>query len=58
MHPIKAPGPDGLPPLFFQQFCDIIGGDGVQLVCDTLHGTGSEKRGILVVRYLMASLFH
>lgn len=27
MHPLKGPGPDGLPALFFQKFCHIVGRD-------------------------------
>lgn len=37
MYPAKAPGPDGLPPLFFQQYWDIIGSDIVSAVQSFLH---------------------
>ena len=40
MEPLKAPGPDGLPPLFFQKFWPTIGEDVIQAVINCLN-TGS-----------------
>lgn len=37
MHPTKLPGPDGMPPLFFQQYWDTIGDDVVAAVHSFLH---------------------
>ena len=33
MAPLKAPGPDGLPPIFFQHYWGEIGGDVAEAVC-------------------------
>ncbi|XP_062005779.1 uncharacterized protein LOC133722953 [Rosa rugosa] len=32
MYPTKAPGPDGMPPLFFQKYWDVVGSDVVSAV--------------------------
>ncbi|KAK9984666.1 hypothetical protein SO802_034191 [Lithocarpus litseifolius] len=37
MDPLKAPGPDGLPPLFFQKFWPTIGEDVSQAVLTCLN---------------------
>lgn len=37
MSPIKAPGPDGLPALYFQKYWHIVGQDVSQLVMDILN---------------------
>ncbi|XP_062015245.1 uncharacterized protein LOC133731834 [Rosa rugosa] len=37
MYPTKAPGPDGMPHLFFQQYWDSIGGDVVKAAQSFLH---------------------
>lgn len=43
MYHTKAPGPDGMPPLFFQKYWDIIGDDVVHAVHSFLH-TGQLLR--------------
>lgn len=38
MHPSKAPGPDGLSPIFFHNFWDVLGKDVVCAVIAFLFG--------------------
>lgn len=40
MHPTKAPGPDGLPALFYKKIWDSIGGDVVSYVLNLLNNGG------------------
>ena len=37
MHPTKAPGPDGMSPLFFKHYWDIVGPEVVNCVLITLN---------------------
>ncbi|XP_061993305.1 uncharacterized protein LOC133711157 [Rosa rugosa] len=37
MYPTKAPGPDGMPPMFFQKYWEVVGGDVVSAVQNFLH---------------------
>ena len=44
MYPLKAPGPDGMPPLFFQKFWPTVGGLVTKIVLDFLNlGTTPPK---------------
>ena len=44
MHPMKAPGPDGMPPLFYQHFWPIVKSIVIQTVLDFLnHGVAPPK---------------
>ncbi|KAL0011886.1 hypothetical protein SO802_006994 [Lithocarpus litseifolius] len=44
MHPMKAPGPDGMPPLFYQHFWPTVNSIVVQTVLDFLnHGAAPPK---------------
>ncbi|CAL9022021.1 unnamed protein product [Prunus brigantina] len=40
MRPTKAPGPNGMPPLFYQGYWSIIGLDIYQLYLEILNGSG------------------
>ena len=37
MHPLKAPSPDGMPPLFYQKFWRIVGDVVTKTILDFLH---------------------
>ncbi|MCH97713.1 hypothetical protein A2U01_0018709 [Trifolium medium] len=43
MHPLKAPGPDGLPDLFYQKYWSIVGTEVCKLVLDILNNTTSPE---------------
>ncbi|TXG66304.1 hypothetical protein EZV62_007579 [Acer yangbiense] len=50
MDPLKAPGPDGLPVLFFHKFWDVVGGNVTSVVLDVLNNEAPmEKLGEAVV---------
>lgn len=37
MAPLKAPGPDSMPPIFFQQYWNSIGDDAIKVVLSCLN---------------------
>lgn len=43
MHPLKAPGPDGLPALFFQKYWQIVGNEVLSLVLSILNDGKSPE---------------
>ena len=43
MAPLKAPGPDGMPPIFFQHYWESIGDDVVKAVVSCLNSTSIES---------------
>ena len=45
MHPTKAPGPDGMSPMFYQQYWEIVGPEVIKCVLDSLN-TGVLPCGI------------
>ena len=42
MAPLKVPGPDGMPPIFFQHYWESIGNDVVKAVVSCLNSTSIE----------------
>ena len=40
MSPLKSPGPDGMPPLFFQSYWSLVGSDVIEaILCYLNSGT-------------------
>lgn len=37
MHPTKTPGPEGMPPLFYQKYWHIVGGSIINVLLSVLH---------------------
>ena len=44
MTPLKAPGPDGMPPLFYQNFWNLIGNDVTESVLKFLNSTSLPEQ--------------
>ncbi|XP_062009553.1 uncharacterized protein LOC133726094 [Rosa rugosa] len=44
MYPTKSPGPDGMPPLFFQHYWELIGDEVTKAVQSFLHSANKLKR--------------
>ena len=45
MHPTKSPGPDGMSPIFFQKYWDVVGPQVIQSVMNILR-TGTMPNGL------------
>ena len=43
MAPLKAPGTDGMPPIFYQHYWDLVGKDITQSVVSFLNSTSLSK---------------
>ena len=43
MHPMKAPGPDGMPPLFYQHFWPTVNSIVIQVLDFLNHGAAPPK---------------
>lgn len=52
MGPIKAPGPDGMPPLFYQKYWSIVGDEVVSLCLNVLNG----DRSVVGISHTMIAL--
>ena len=37
MHPMKAPRPEGMPPIFYKKYWDVVGGNVINCVLNTLN---------------------
>ncbi|XP_062014504.1 uncharacterized protein LOC133731044 [Rosa rugosa] len=57
MYPTKSPGPDGMPPIFFQHYWETIGEDVVEAVQSFLH-TGRLITDNILVANEMAHFIH
>ena len=53
MHPTKAPGPDGMPPLFFQKYWDIVGPCVLDCVLQALNSGTMPPRANETYIYLV-----
>ncbi|XP_012852582.1 PREDICTED: uncharacterized protein LOC105972190 [Erythranthe guttata] len=45
MHPLKSPGPDGFPAVFFQRFWNLVGGDVTKWVLTLLNHQEMPSKG-------------
>ena len=53
MYPLKAPGPDGMPPLFFQHFWSTCGTMVTKTVLDFLN-SGISPPNLMKLIYLLS----
>ena len=57
MHPLKSPRPDGMPPVFYQKFWNVVGSNVTECVLSTLNsGTMSSNINATHICLILKSL--